>query len=321
MSYKTISVEQVGRVVTVRLGTRVRNFLGNEMVGELLALVKRLERDESVGAVVLTGSTSGTFLTHADTRELLAQAKAANALPLPTPSNRQARAVLGLVQFLRRLPGAGRLIHRTPMAGVATLLQWNELFLRMNESEKAFIAAIDGVALGAGLILALACDLRLIADTESPLGLIESSIGFMAAAGGTQRLVRAVGAARAVELLLEGRTITPIEAREIGLVHRVVSKGQLLEEAQHTAARLARRSPLAIREIKRVVYDAGSRPLRDGIRIEEASMMITLPSPQAIRALEAYHERLATPLEETTETQLLEAWHELHEGALVDTHS
>jgi enoyl-CoA hydratase len=320
MSFKTISVEQTGRVVTVRLGTRPRNFLGYEMAAELLALVKRLERDRSVGAVVLTGSTPGSFLTHADTRDLLAQAKAAEALPLPTPSNRQARGTLALVQLLRRL-GAGRLVHRTPMAGVAILLEWDELFLRMNESEKAYIAAIDGLALGAGVILALGCDVRLIADTESPLGLIESTIGFMAAAGGTQRLVRAVGAARAVELLLEGRTLTPAEAREIGLVHRVVSKDQLLEEAQRTAARLARRSPLAIREIKRLVYDAGSKPLREGIRIEEASMMMTLASPQAIRALEAYHERLATPLEETTEPQLLEAWHELHEGALVDTHS
>ena len=321
MPYRTISVEQVERVVTVRLGTRARNFLGNEMVGELLALVKRLERDGSVGAVVLTGSTPGTFLTHADTRELLAQARAASALPLPRPSNRQARAVLGLVRLLRRLPGAGRLIHRTPMAGVAVLLQWNELFLRMNESEKAYVAAIDGLALGGGLILALGCDVRLIADTDSPLGLVESNIAFMAAAGGTQRLVRAVGAARAVELLLEGRTITPAEAREIGLVHRVVGRGQLLEEAQRTAARLARRSPLAIRETKRVVYDAGSRPLREGLRIEAASMMITLLSPQAIRAMEAYHERLGVPLEETTEAQLLEAWDELREGALADTHS
>jgi enoyl-CoA hydratase len=320
VSYKTISVEQTGRVATVRLGTRARNFLGYEMATELLALVKRLERDQSVGAVVLTGSTPGSFLTHADTRDLLAQARVADALPLPRPSNRQARGILGLVQFLRRL-GAGRLIHRTPMAGVAVLLEWDELFLRMNESEKAYVAAIDGLALGAGVILALGCDLRLIADTESPLGLVESTIAFMAAAGGTQRLVRAVGAARAVELLLEGRTITPTEAREIGLVHRVVSKDQLLDEAQRTAARLARRSPLAIREIKRLVYDAGSKPLREGIRIEEASMMMTLGSPQAIRALEAYHERLATPLEETTEPQLLEAWRELHEGALVDTHS
>ena len=301
----------------MRLNNPPRNLVSNAVVADLTALVKRLERDSSVGAVVITGAPREFFATHADTRELLAQAKAADAAPTPTPTFRQARATLRLVAAIRRLPGGDALLRRPPFDGVATLLRWDELFVRMNASDKVFVVAINGMSIGAGLILALGCDLRFIADSDAALGLIESNIGFIAAAGGTQRLVRMVGVGMAIELLLEGRVLSPREARELGLVHDVVPSERLLAHAQAVAARMARRSPIATREIKRAVYDAGSRPLSEGLRMEEASMMLTLPTGAAIRSLEGYQEKIG-PYETATDAQILEAWEELHHGTLVD---
>jgi enoyl-CoA hydratase len=315
--YQTISVEQHGRVMTVRLDNPPRNLLSNAVVADLTALTKRLAGDQSVGAVVITGAPTPFFATHADTHELLDQARIAADAPTPVPSYRQARMVLLLVAGMRRLPGGEALIRRTPFDGVATLLRWDELFLRMNASDKVFVAAINGMSLGGGLILALGCDLRYLADGEHALGLVESNIGFMAAAGGSQRLVRIMGVGPALELLLEGRALSPQEALELGLVHRVVPSEKLLSEAQTAAERMARRSPIATREIKRAVYDAGSRSLRQALRMEEASMMTTLPTPASIRSMEAYHERIGS-FETVSDSEILDAWRALHEGEVVD---
>ena len=200
---------------------------------------------------------------------------------------------------------------------MATLLRWNELFVRMNASDKVFIAAINGMSIGAGLILALGCDLRFIADGDQALGLIEVNIGFMAAAGGTQRLVRTVGVGRAIELLLEGRVLSGREAWELGLVHEVLPSEQLLDHARSVAERMARRSPIATREVKRAVYDAGSRPLPEGLRMEGASMMLTLPTGASIRSLEAYNEQIGS-FAAASDAQIVAAWQELHDGTLVD---
>ncbi len=315
--YQTLSVSQEGRVLTVRLRNPPRNLYSSAVVADLTRLVKAVDNDRSIGAVVLTGEPHPFFVTHADTDELLAQAKAAAAAPMPTPSNRQGRMVLRLVAGLRRLPGGEAFIRRTPLDGVATLLRWDELFLHMNRSDKVFLAAINGMCIGAGLILALGCDLRYMASGQHRLGLVESNIGFMAAAGGTQRLVRIVGVGRAIELLLDGRLFTPAEAQELGIIHDVLPGEELLAQTQTVAARMARRSPLVNREIKRVVYFAGSRSLEQGLRIEQASMMATLPSAPSIRSMEAYHERLGS-FETATDEQIVSAWAELREGTLVD---
>src|SRR5439155_26170403 len=117
-------------------------------------------------------------------------------------------------------------------------------FRRISASDKVFIAAINGLALGMGAILALACDLRLMADPEdAAFGLIETGISILAAAGGTQRLTRMVGQSRAAELLLEGRWISPTEAAAVGLVHRGVPRDELQAESLALAHRLAGRSP------------------------------------------------------------------------------
>jgi enoyl-CoA hydratase/carnithine racemase len=129
------------------------------------------------------------------------------------------------------------------------------------------IAAIEGNALGGGLELALCCDIRVASET-SRLGLPEVRLAVTPGAGGTQRLPRVVGAARAKELILTGRVLTAAEAERIGLVSRVVPSGQALAAADEIAAEIATRGPVAVREAKRLIDLATDADLATGLAAE-----------------------------------------------------
>ena len=129
------------------------------------------------------------------------------------------------------------------------------------------IAAIEGNALGGGLELALCCDIRVAAATAR-LGLPEVRLAVTPGAGGTQRLPRVVGAARAKELILTGRVLTAEEAERIGLVTRVVPTGQALAAADEIAAEIAARGPVAVREAKRLIDLSTDADLATGLAAE-----------------------------------------------------
>ena len=136
------------------------------------------------------------------------------------------------------------------------------------------IAAIEGNALGGGLELALCCDLR-IASERARLGLPEVRLAVIPGAGGTQRLPRVVGSARARELILTGRVLTADEAERIGLVHEVVPAGEAAARANAIGAEIAARGPLAVREAKRLIDLATQVDLDVGLAAElEASERI-----------------------------------------------
>jgi enoyl-CoA hydratase/carnithine racemase len=308
-----LRTEQTDRVLIVRIDDPPRNLLGSRMVGELEELTRRLERDRSVGAVILTSAVPGVFVTHADTFEIARRAEAAGW----SPSHRQARALATIVGPLARLPIARRALERTRFGGVVSLRRAYRLFDRMNRLDKVFLAAIDGLALGGGCVLALACDIRLMAAGEHRIGMPEGALGFVAAAGGTQRCARLLGSGRTLDLLLDCRPLSPEEAAEVGLVDRVLPADELQPAARRLAERLSRRSPLAVREIKRCVYEGGSRRLSAGLRIEEASMLSTVAEETSLRALGAYNAELDRG-ETSGSDDLLAAWERLGDGTRVD---
>ena len=129
------------------------------------------------------------------------------------------------------------------------------------------IAAIEGDALGGGLELALCCDIR-IASERAKLGLPEVRLAVLPGSGGTQRLPRVVGTAKAKELILTGRILNAAEAERIGLVNAVVGSGQALATADAMAAEIAERGPLAVREAKRLVDAALDVDLDAGLAAE-----------------------------------------------------
>ena len=129
------------------------------------------------------------------------------------------------------------------------------------------IAAIEGNALGGGLELALCCDIRVASD-QAKLGLPEVRLAVTPGAGGTQRLGRVVGEARARELILTGRVLDAAEAERIGLVNRIVPAGEAVASAEAIGAEIAARGPLAVREAKRLVALSSDVELAAGLAAE-----------------------------------------------------
>ncbi len=138
---------------------------------------------------------------------------------------------------------------------------------RLAELPMPTIAAIEGNALGGGLELALCCDIR-IASERARLGLPEVRLAVTPGAGGTQRLPRAVGSARARELILTGRVLTATEAERIGLVHEVVPVGEAVARATAVGEEIALRGPLAVREAKRLIDLASEVDIDAGLAAE-----------------------------------------------------
>ena len=207
MAFDNLLLEHDGAVAVVTINRpKVLNALNAQTLDELRQVMTDLGRDAAVRAIVLTGAGEKSFVAGADINELAVQ----------TPIGARERA----------------------MAGQA-------VFDLIEQLGKPVIAAINGFALGGGCELAMACTLRLAADTAR-LGQPEVNLGLIPGYAGTQRLPRLVGKGRALELILTGAPIGAVEAERIGLVNRVVPVADLMNEARALAAKLAASAPVAI---------------------------------------------------------------------------
>jgi enoyl-CoA hydratase len=147
---------------------------------------------------------------------------------------------------------------------------------------------IDGVAMGGGIELALGCDFRLLRDGDHMVGLPETNVGIIPGAGGTQRMARMLGTARALDLILHGTTLSPKEALATGLVHRVYDAASFDAEVAHFISELASRAPIALAAAKHSIRQGVTCSLREGLKLEETAFYRTIASADARRAMRAY---------------------------------
>jgi enoyl-CoA hydratase len=152
------------------------------------------------------------------------------------------------------------------------------------------VAAVSGYALGGGCELAMACDI-IVASETARFGQPEIHLGVMPGAGGTQRLTRAVGKSRAMEMVLTGRTITASEAAAAGLVSRVVPAELCLEEAKALAREIAAQPPLAARMAKEAVLQAFETSLQDGVLFERRCFHLLFGTDDAAEGIHAFLEK------------------------------
>lgn len=164
-------------------------------------------------------------------------------------------------------------------------------FRRMAAAPQVFIALLAGHALGGGLEIALACDIRLAAARSYKVGLPEVTLGLLPGNGGTQRLTRLIGPSRALELLLTGRTFGVEEAREMGLVASVFQGDEAEASVRSYAERLAGGASLALAAIKRCVHEGGELSLANGLALEAELMEQLFRSKDATEGLTAFVER------------------------------
>src|SRR5499433_4166641 len=229
MAYEAIRYELADAVATITLNRpAVHNAMNERMRRELTRLFTDLATDDGVRVIVVTGGGERAFSAGADIREFVEP-------PVP-------------VHFR---DGRRRVDFRAAM----------------DRCPQPIIAAIRGFALGGGLELALACDIR-IAGEDSQLGLTEVNLAIIPGGGGTQRLPRLVGRGKALEMILTGARIDAAEALRIGLVERVVPVAELMPAAQGLARDIAAKAPIALRYEKEAVVSGLGLPLQDGLRLE-----------------------------------------------------
>jgi methylglutaconyl-CoA hydratase len=228
-----------------------RNSISMGMLGELRTLLLRAAGDRELRCVVLTGAGDKAFCAGADLKE---------------------RARMGADEvhtFHEELRAALRGIEAAP---------------------QPFVAALNGAALGGGLELALACDLRIAAD-GAQLGLPEVSLGIIPGGGGTQRLARLVGVARAKDLVLTARRIGAAEALAMGLVTELAPPQRLLADALALAERIARNAPVSLRQAKRAIDGGFHLPLEEALELENQLYQDCLGTEDRREALRAFAEK------------------------------
>ncbi|RDI68366.1 enoyl-CoA hydratase/isomerase family protein [Nocardia pseudobrasiliensis] len=279
-----LDVHRDGAVVTAALNNPPFNFLTSTLVDQLHALLDEAEADPTIRVIVLTSLVPEAFVSHYDVAEILEGAQRVGIAVGPMLT----RCGLGLMRAVNRGRVIRRLLARTPGAGIVALLRFHELTARMRDSDLVFVAAIGGMALGGGCELALACDIRLMAEGPHGIGQPEILLGLVPGGGGTQLLTRAIGAGRTIELALEGRPLTPAQAAACGLVHHVVAPDTLLAEAQQVAARLASRPPAAVKAIKHAAYRYGTLPITRGLKYERAHLLSLASRTDTQNSITAY---------------------------------
>lgn len=166
----------------------------------------------------------------------------------------------------------------------------NRLFREIEELAIPTIAAVNGFALGGGMELALACDIR-IASSNAKLGLPETGLGILPGAGGTTRLPRIVGLGVAKEMVLTGRILDADEALRVGLVNRVVAPGELMAAARETAATIAKRAPVAVRLAKMSLQMSSNAPASAGMDFEIVAQTVLNATADMKEGMTAFLEK------------------------------
>lgn len=233
------------------------NALDLAMLEALHAALDRAEADADVRAIVFTGA-GRAFIAGGDIADL---------------GSRQ--AVPHYLEFAEE-------IHR--------------LFRRIETLDLPTIGAVNGFALGGGTELLLTLDLRLLSD-KARLGLPEINLGLFPGAGGTQRIIRQIPLCRAKEIMFTGDMLTPEEAVSLGLANRVVPHDDLMGETLALANKIAAKSPLVLKLLKRTLGDGADMPLSAALRYEQAMIGLTLGTADAHEGCAAFLEKRAARFE------------------------
>lgn len=251
MNYQHLLVDVNNQVATVTINRPPVNPLNTEVFGELSDVFRKLDEDDNVRVVVLTGSGEKAFVAGADITEM---------------------AGLDLVG-INKMNKISRVV-----------------FSQIENSTKPVIAALNGLALGGGLELALVCDLR-ISTEKAKFAFPEVGLGIIPGGGGTQRLQKIVGQGVAKELLFFGEMFNANRALELGIVNKVVPAEELQSVAQEWAAKLAQKPPVALQMVKQAVNTGSNTDIESGLIIEAACFANAFSTEDRKEGLNAFVEK------------------------------
>ena len=252
--YQFYKVERDGPVIIWKIYNPPKNFLTSETMAELFRLAEEFEKDPELRVAILTSALPDVFIQHHNVAQILMWSEALRAAPAdsqPQPSNQ-------------------RSAHRS-----------------LTQIPKPIIAAINGWASGGGCEVTLTCDFRFM-SSKAVIGLPEINVGILPGGGGTQRMARLLGTARALELVMLGKIIDAREAYRIGLVNRVCEPDELMPAALEFARELATRPPLALAHVKRCIHEGSEITIDEGLTLESQLFFELVGSDDAHQLMSEY---------------------------------
>jgi enoyl-CoA hydratase/carnithine racemase len=253
MSAEHLVIERDGAALVIRLNRPAqRNAISVAMIRQIIGVLGEIDSDQGVRGVIITGGES-YFSAGADLRE-------------------------------------APVIMSSPGTAVDYMALWRRLNRSLEELSKPVIAAIEGFCLTGGFELALACDIR-IAGEGSSFGITSSKIGTVPGSGGTQRLPRIVGVSNALDMLLSGDAVDAQHAQRIGLLSRLVEKGQALAEAKAMVKVYEMRAPLSLKLLKRAVYGGMQMDLASAIEYESFIVTTIYQTKDRLEGINAFLEK------------------------------
>lgn len=247
-TYSNILLDSQAGVATITINRPPANALSKATIEELNAAFDALESDANVRAIVITGSGQYVFIGGADIGEFV-----------------------GLDEAAAR----------------ASVQRGHELFSKIERFPKPVIAAVNGVCVGGGNELAMACDVRIAAESAK-FGQPEVNLGIIPGWGGTQRLPRLVGKGRALEMMLTGDLVKADDAARYGLVNKVVPDNEVLTHARNLARKLSMGAPLAMARIKDAVNAGLERGFETGLSAEAEGMLAIFGTKDATEGVSAF---------------------------------
>ena len=252
MSQDVLQVNNKDGIITLTLNRpKVMNCINFVLLSAMQEIINKVRFMPEVRAVIITGSGEKAFCAGADLKE---------------------RTTLSDIDVKR------------------FILSIRELSSSIDNLNKPVIAAINGVALGGGMEIALACDIR-IASENAIMGLTETRLAIIPGGGGTQRLPRLIGAGKAKELIFTGRRVKAKEALAISLVNSICSKELLIDECFKMAEMIKETGPIAVEQAKYAINYGLETDLRTGLAIESNAYWITIPTKDRLEGLAAFREK------------------------------
>ncbi|KML39485.1 enoyl-CoA hydratase/isomerase family protein [Cytobacillus firmus] len=248
----SIAVEKKGHIAVVTINRPdAMNAFNYETLSELQESVEKLRTSPDVRVVIFTGAGEKAFSVGADLKE---------------------RRTLSDEEVRRNVYKIG------------------EVFSLVDQLPQPTIAAINGFAFGGGMELALSCDFR-IAVSGTSMGLTETSLAIIPGAGGTQRLPRLIGQAKALELILTAKRLTSEEALNYGILTKVTEKDNLLHDCFEFAGQMLNNGPIALQQAKFAVKHGMGVDLQTGLQIERKAYEVIIPTEDRVEALSAFAEK------------------------------
>ncbi len=251
-SGECVKVTVEDRVGIVTIDHRPVNALNRQTLNELGQALDSLQTETASKVIIVTGAGSLAFVAGADLKEM---------------------SQIASVDEAKQMASLGQ-----------------SVFLKLQRSDKPVIAAINGVCLGGGLELAMSCHLRISGDRVR-FGQPEVTLGIIPGWGGTQRLPRLIGKAKAIEWILTGDLFSAQEAYRVGLVNLVVAQGQVLKAAKDLARKIAAKGMVAVTQSLRAIEKGADRSLEDGLALEAEAFGVVAQSEDSREGLRAFREK------------------------------